>query len=115
MITALSSAGIGFILFRVVGYSEDQARKLKRPGLLIVSTVLFCLAVLFGFLIASSITGFWNGVIAGKTTALEYLTEDNTYSVAATLSAIQIISAGIGTLLVAIHVWYSTRLRRKCT
>ena len=108
MVMALSSAGLGFIFFRIVGYKEDRARKIERKGLLVVSFILFAIAVVFGFVTATAITGFWSEVISMEKNARDHLLSDTMYSLVQILSFAQIGSATVGVLFVSSHVFYKT-------
>ena len=111
MMTALASGGLAFILFRVVGYNQDSARKLERPLLLVAATVSFVLAVVLGFVIAGNISGFWTEVIADQKDARAYIVEDETDVFLGRRAFAQIVLVALGVVLVVSHVWYSTRFQ----
>ena len=109
ILTALSSGGLGMILFRVIGYDNGKLYIPSKDTLIIlISGFLFIIAIVAGFITTSFITGFWTEMTflySQIDDAREYLKVDPLLGVARLLSFIQLISSLFGVIGTSLYVW----------
>lgn len=108
VLTALSSGGLGLVLFKIVGIERGQVHiPPRRRILLFLSVASFVVAAVSGFVTTSYITGFWTETVSKEEArlAIAYLAEDPLLKIASRLASTQIFASVVGVVSAAFYIW----------